>query len=200
MLPAIVLAAGRSRRMGTQKLLLPFHGKPMIAHAVDALLHSPVDRVVVVLGHDAQAVIRALGDRDVQFVINDDPTGEMLTSVRCGLAALPAEATAVIVALGDQPQLQPETVRRLIRRFQLGKCSMVVPTFGGQRGHPMLLSTQHCAEIAESFAGQGLRGLLRAHPDEVAEVSIETATILEDIDRPEDYRRALDADGSPKQA
>ena len=98
MITAVVLAAGQSRRMGTQKLLLQLGTQTVIGHVVDAIRSSPVDRIIVVVGRDEEAIRRALGDREVMFAVNPDPEGDMLSSVRCGLQALPGECRAVLVA------------------------------------------------------------------------------------------------------
>ena len=98
MICAMVLAAGRSRRMGTQKLLLPFEGQPLIARIVDELLRSPVAQVFVVIGEAGKPIKEALADRKVQYVASTDPDAEMLDSVRSGLIAMPEETAAVIVA------------------------------------------------------------------------------------------------------
>jgi len=132
MVCALVLAAGRSRRMGTQKLLLPVGGQPMIARVVDELLRSPVDEVVVVTGHEGERIAKALarplagsrcpaassGFPRVRFVANPRPESEMLDSVRCGLAAMPEECAGVLVALGDQPAIRAEVVAALVRAFR----------------------------------------------------------------------------------
>ena len=105
MICAVVLAAGLSRRMGVQKLLLPFAGKTVIAHIVDQILASNIDDIYVVVGHESERVRRELSERNVTIVSNPDYESGMLSSVRCGLAALPEECRAVLVALGDQPSI-----------------------------------------------------------------------------------------------
>jgi molybdenum cofactor cytidylyltransferase len=191
MIAAIVLAAGRSRRMGTQKLLLPWGDRPLIAHVVDQLLLSPVDRVLVVTGQDNQRIAQALAGRDVDLIINPDPASEMLDSVRCGLRAAPAQATAALVTLGDQPEITPELVARVVRAWHTSRRGIVVPTYQGRRGHPLLVSMDYARLILSAFDDCGLRGLLAAHPDDIQEADFPNAGVLEDIDGPEDYRRAL---------
>ena len=146
MLSAVVPAAGMSVRMGQNKLLLAFKGKPLIAHAVDTLLASAVDEVVVVLGHDADKVREKLGGKKVKFVENPDYREGLSTSVRAGIAAVSAHASAIMIYLADQPLLAPEEINSLIRAFaearKLNK-SIVVPFFRGRRGNPVILDSAY---------------------------------------------------------
>jgi molybdenum cofactor cytidylyltransferase len=187
MISAIILAAGRSRRMGAQKLLLPIAGQPLVARIVEAVLGSVVERVVVVVGSDAEQVRAALGGHAVRFVMNPNPEGEMLSSVRCGLRALPADTSAVLVVLGDQPYLSANVINRLVTAFHTTARGIVAPTHAGRRGHPLLFAAGYRDEILAHYDQVGLRGLLLAHPEDVAEVEVAAAGILEDIDLPEDY-------------
>jgi molybdenum cofactor cytidylyltransferase len=192
MICALVLAAGRSQRMGTQKLLLSVSGQPMLARIVDQVLTSPIDRVFVVTGADRHRLAAALAGRPVTFVVNADEQGEMLSSVRCGLAALPPECTAALIVLGDLPGLTADVVARLLQAFQTAGRGIVVPTSNGRRGHPLLVSLRYCDEILTCYEAVGLRGLLQAHPEEVHEVEVGTARILEDVDTPLDFKRLAD--------
>ena len=195
MICAIVLAAGRSRRMGAQKLLLPLGDRPLVAWVVDVLLSSPVDQVIVVTGPEGRGVRDALAGRPVQFVANHDPEGEMLSSVRCGLAVLPAAAAGVLVALGDQPGIRAGVVAALVHRFEPATRRIIVPTYGKRRGHPLLFASSYRAEILTQYDQVGLRGLLQQHPEDVLEVEVADAHILEDIDDPEDYQQAVAGHG-----
>lgn len=189
MIGAIVLAAGRSERLPPQKLLLPLEDKPIICAVVDQLLASRVDEVVVVVGRDAEQIEAALSGRTVRLARNPDLRGEMLTSVRCGLEALSASCQAVLVALGDQPFLSPLVVDRLIESYETGDKGIVVPTHRSRRGHPVLISIRYRDEVLNAYERVGLRGLLRAHEDDVAEVAVSNPDVLEDLDTPDDYRR-----------
>ncbi len=191
MISAMVLAAGRSRRMGTQKLLLPYRGQPLIAQVVDELLRSPVDRVFVVIGKEGKPILEALAGRRVHSVTNETAEEEMLHSVRCGLIAMPEESAAAMVALGDQPSVTADVVAELVRSFHTTSRGIVVPTYKGKRGHPLLFAMHYRDEILTRHEGRGLRGLLEAHPQDVFELEVATAGILEDIDLPEDYRLAI---------
>jgi molybdenum cofactor cytidylyltransferase len=191
MICAIVPAAGKSRRMGAQKLLLPFGGSTVIAHIVDQLLASEVDAVYVVVGEDGAAIAEALGGRSVHLVTNPDPEAEMLTSIRCGLRALPEACRAVIVALGDQPSLTSELVNQVIRAYRSSGKGLVVPVHEGQRGHPLLLSMRYREEVLGAYDGVGLRGLLADHPEDVLEAPVPSPEVVSDMDCLEDYRREV---------
>ena len=191
MICAVVLAAGRSERMGTQKLLLPLQGRTIIGGIVDELVNSPLEAILVVTGREAGRIQQALAGRQVSFVSNPEPAGDMLSSVRCGLRTLPAGCDAVVVVLGDQPGLRRGLVMQLLRAYRRTNCGIVVPAHSGRRGHPLLFATRFSAEVLSRFDGIGLRGLLAAHPKEIHEVPTTTAAELQDMDTPEDYRQQL---------
>ena len=192
-LVAIVPAAGMSLRMGQNKLLLAFNGKPLIAHAVDTLLGSAVDEVVVVLGHDADKV-RENGGKKVKFVENPDYREGLSTSVRAGIAAVSAQASAIMIYLADQPLLAPEEINSLIRAFaearKLNK-SIVVPFFRGRRGNPVILDSAYNAAILDVAGETGCRRVIRRNPDQVFVVEMENDHAVRDIDTMEDYERLV---------
>jgi molybdenum cofactor cytidylyltransferase len=198
MISAIILAAGQSRRMGTQKLLLPFGGRTVIAHIVGEVLRSPIDEVVVVVGPDSAAIADALAGLRVTIVANPDPGGEMLLSVRCGLRAVPPDCDAVLVALGDQPTITARLIGRMIEAYRAAGRGILVPVHGGRPGHPILLRARYCDEILTGYDDVGLCGLRRAHADDVFEFRVPDASVLSDMDYPEDYRRALADNHSAK--
>jgi molybdenum cofactor cytidylyltransferase len=189
MICAIVLAAGRSERMGTQKLLLPLGGKPVIARVVDELSCSPVDEIFVVVGSEGERLRETLIGKRVRFVENPDTAGDMLGSVRCGLRALPKDCKAALVALGDQPGITTALVDELSRCFHQGEANIVVPTCNGHRGHPVLISSQYFDEVMASHTTTGLRGFLNAHSKETLSVAASEVAAMDDMDTPADYDR-----------
>jgi molybdenum cofactor cytidylyltransferase len=191
MICAVVLAAGLSRRMGAQKLLLPFGGKTVIAHIVDQLLASTVGKVHVVVGHQAEQISRELSGRPVSIVNNPSYKSGMLSSVRCGLQGLPQQCQAVLVALGDQPSITPELIDQMLQYFAMTEKRILVPLYNGKRGHPLLFSELYRDEILTQYDDVGLRGLLHSHSDDIFELAVSTASVLCDMDYPEDYRREL---------
>ena len=191
MICAIVLAAGRSRRMGAQKLLLPFGGKTVIAHIVDQLLASTIDEVHVVVGCQAKRISRELSGRPVSIVNNSNYKSGMLSSVRCGLRDLPQQCQAVLVALGDQPSITSKLIDQMLQSFAVTEKRILVPLCRCKRGHPILFSEVYRNEILTQYDNVGLRGILNAHPDDIFELTVSTSAVLSDMDCPEDYRREL---------
>ncbi len=185
----MVLAAGRSRRMGAQKLLLPLGDRPAIARIVDEVLSGPVDRVFVIVGPDGDRITEALAGRRVEFVTNPDPEAEMLSSVRCGLRAMPEDCEAVLVVLGDQPGVTADVIASLVQAFHASGRGIATPTHNGRRGHPLMFAMRYRDEILNNYEDIGLRGLLHAHPEDVCEVEFPAPNVIDDMDLPEDYER-----------
>lgn len=192
MICSIVLAAGMSRRMGVQKLLLPFGGHTVISRIVDELAGSAIDEICVVVGHDASKVTSELSGRDVSIAANPDYEDGMLSSVRCGIRALSERCESVLVALGDQPSITSQLVDEMAGAFAECDKGILVPAYEGKRGHPLLFARSYCDEVLKCFDNVGLRGLLQAHPDDVFELNVSSTAVLSDMDYPQDYRRELE--------
>jgi molybdenum cofactor cytidylyltransferase len=191
MIYAVVLAAGESRRMGKAKQLLPFGGKTVLQTVVDRLQSSRVDGVLVVLGCKQEEIRRTLADRDIRMVLNPDYREGMFSSVRSGITALPHDATAFLICLGDQPRVDPNVVDRLIEVHENSGRGIVIPTCKGKRGHPTLISIRYREEILGLSGENGLKPLTRGHPEDTAEEETGRSEILEDIDTPQDYQEAM---------
>ncbi len=188
---ALVLAAGRSTRMGSEnKLLAEIDGKPMIAHAADAMLKSRAMPVIVVTGHEAEAVRHALGGREVTIVHNPAFADGLSTSLATGLDGLPEDVAGVIVGLGDMPRIRAGDVDRLIAAFnpEEGR-AICVPTVDGKRGNPVLFAREFLQAMREVEGDVGARHLIGVHNDRVCEVEMEDDAVLIDVDT----REALDA-------
>jgi molybdenum cofactor cytidylyltransferase len=190
---AIVPAAGASRRMGAAKQLLPWGNTTILGHIVDQLLLSEaVDEVRAVVAPDAGAIVAELEKRPVRIVVNPRPEGDMISSIRCALRELPAECEALMVALGDQPGITSELIQTLARAFRASGKGILVPLHQSKRGHPIVFSIRYRDEILGNYDAEGLRGLLRAHDDDVLAMEVADASVLHDIDSPQDYRREQD--------
>lgn len=185
----LVLAAGMARRMGTTKQLLPFGDKTVLQTVVDTLVDAKLAGVAVVLGHDAEAVRDSLRGRPVRFCVNEAYREGMFSSVLCGLRALPADADAALIALGDQPQIALNAVRAVAQAYREGDKGIVVPVSGGRRGHPVLIDlSRYRREILSLSGDRGLKPVVRGHPEDTLEVLVDDEGILRDLDTPADYR------------
>lgn len=185
----LVLAAGMARRMGTTKQLLPFGDKTVLQTVVDTLVDAKLAGVAVVLGHDAEAVRDSLRGRPVRFCVNEAYREGMFSSVLCGLRALPADADAALIALGDQPQIALNAVRAVAQAYREGDKGIVVPVSGERRGHPVLIDlSRYRREILSLSGDRGLKPVVRGHPEDTLEVPVDDEGILRDLDTPADYR------------
>ena len=187
---AIILAAGSSRRMGSQKLLMPFGEGCIIETVVDHVLNSKVDEVVVVLGADHEKVRQALGDRPVNFCHNKEHEKGMFSSVICGLRSVPSDVGTVLIYLGDQPGIPPHVTNAVIEAYNEELYGIVIPVHMHKRGHPLLMDLKYRREIEKLDLEQGLRALRHHFPEDVLEVEVDEPGILVDIDTPEDYNKA----------
>lgn len=187
MIWAVILAAGESRRMGTQKLLLAFGETTVVGAVVGTALASRVDRVLVVLGADKDDVREEIEPLGINFVVNENFAEGMLSSVQAGFRALPADAEAAVVMLGDQPFLPARVVDAVVEAFRQSGKGIVVPAFQGRRGHPVLVDLKYRDAVLALDPTDGLRRLMHAHPEDIFEAEVEDANILRDMDVPEDY-------------
>lgn len=169
------------------KLLLPVDGAPMVRRALERILATDPVEVVVVLGHDADRVREAVGDR-ARFVLNPDYEEGQMTSVRAGLAALTMPSQGVMIALSDQPGLEVEDLVAIRDAFvDRSRGAIVVPTYQGRRGNPIVLDRAQVDVMLARGTRFGCRQLIADHPDLVETFAMTTDRILRDVDRPEDY-------------
>ena len=187
---AVILAGGKSSRAGgVNKLLATLNDKPLIAHVADAMLATTARPVVVVTGHQEDAVRNALGARNVHFVHNPNYAEGLSTSLRTGigkLAEVAPEADGALVALGDMPRVKAKQLDKIVSAFapHEGR-SICVPTFGGKRGNPVLWSKDYFTAMMAVAGDTGGRHLIGEHADVVCEVAMDDDAILVDVDTPE---------------
>ena len=189
---SIVLAAGRSTRYGQRnKLLETLDGVPLVVRAVQAALASRAAPVIVVTGHEAAAVERAIAGLDVRLVHNPDFTEGLSTSLKAGISALPEDVDGAIVSLGDMPRIEARHLDRLVSAFspKEGR-GIVVPVHLGKRGNPVLFARVYFPELLAIEGDTGARHIIAASASEVAEVDLGTDAIFLDIDTPEALARA----------
>jgi molybdenum cofactor cytidylyltransferase len=187
MIAAIVLAAGQSRRMGQNKLFLPYAASTVIDTIITELIACDgVRDIVVVTGHEAERVADHLKIYPVRYVFNPAyAQAEMLVSIQTGLRALPDSITAALIVLGDQPRLRREIVQRVIDAAESD--ALIVPSFDMKRGHPILISRSVWPSILMLPPEASLRDVIRAHADHIRYITFDDDSVLRDIDTPEDY-------------
>lgn len=186
---AIVLAAGRSERMGAFKPLLPFGNSTVIESCIEHLRCGGVATVVVVLGQgpraeDLQAHLRRAG---VEFAINPDPASEMSDSIACGVRQLRERTRAVLITPADHPAVPSKVIAGLVKEWQKG-AQLVVPIFNERGGHPVLIDLNFRADLLNLNPQRGLKALFHAHPDRVRRLAVNSNYIARDMDTWDDYR------------
>ena len=188
MIAAIVLGAGRSRRMAPHNKLLVTDkaGKPMIARVVDNVLSSNARPIMVVTGHQAEQVEHALGGRPVRYVHAADYAEGLSASLKAGIAAVPPECAAAVVCLGDMPLVTGRMIDRLISMYDQAEGRLIVlPTFRGKQGNPMLWDRRFFPEILAISGDSGARFLVGKHTEFVCEVEMADDAVLRDFDTTE---------------
>lgn len=184
---AILLAAGKSERMGQNKLLLPWLGGTIIGRTLDNLIASQVREVVVVLGSRAQEMSQAIGGRKVIQVLNPNYAGGMSTSLDTGLGMVGSQARWVMVALADQPLIPTETYDRLIEAALASDKGIIVPTYKNRRGNPIILASVYIPELLRLAGDVGGRELLERYPRDVLEVPVEAEGVVININTMDEY-------------
>jgi molybdenum cofactor cytidylyltransferase len=193
MLAGILLAAGESKRMeGAFKPLLKWGTRTVIGECVEQLNKSKLDEIFVVLGHRELEIRQRLTGTGVQYAINENyQQGGMLSSVKIGWAQIAPSTDGVLIALVDQPMVKTSVINKLIDAFQHTDKRIVVPTYDGKQGHPIILNADFEDDLMQlaDDTPNGLRALIEANRDEILEVEVDSPAILEDIDQPGDYER-----------
>jgi molybdenum cofactor cytidylyltransferase len=179
---AIILAAGKSTRMGQQKMLMPWGNTTVLGKVIHTLRASGMEDILLVTSPE---IIPAVSHLPVRIMLNND--GEMLSSLQTGLNAQKSSTKAALVCLGDQPQVEEGSVQSVCRAFQKSSSSLVVPSYQMRRGHPWLVARALWDEILSLSPQQSMRDLMSAHSNEIEYVNLDTPTILQDLDTPEDY-------------
>lgn len=187
---AVILAAGLSRRMGRPKMTLPWGDSTIIAQVAGVLQQAGLERIVAVTGGAREAVEAALAGLPVQTVFNPHyEQDQMVYSLQVGLAALPLDTPAALVALGDQPHIQVEVARQVLRQYEATGSLLVIPSYQMRRGHPWLIDRRLWPDVLALRPPQTLREVIQAHVDDIAYLEVDTDSILRDLDTPADYQR-----------
>ena len=184
----VVLAAGASRRMGANKLLLELEGETLLRRAVRRALSAGLDPVLVVVGHEAERATAELVDLRCRAVTNPDPGRGMNGSIRCGVGAVPREAVAAVVTLADMPFVTAEMIAEMVARYRSGAAPLVASEYGGVLAPPMLYDRALFGEL-DQLDGDGCgKRVVKRHRDEAETISWPAAA-LADVDEPGDFDR-----------
>lgn len=193
---AVIPAAGHSRRMGRAKLLLPVGGRTVIARILGLLRRPEITETVVVCRPDDEALRKAVVESGATPLLPSVPPAEMRQSVELALRSIaerhtPAPDDGWLLAPADHPLLDRDLLTQLLARWEQGDCRILIPTCGGRRGHPVLFRWNLAADVFSLASDVGLNQLVRQHAAEVVELETGNASILADLDTPEDYERLL---------
>ena len=193
-LAGVVLAAGRSARMGSPKALLDFLGVPFLVRILEALEALEVKTRVVVLGPDAPRIQPAIAGHDCMIVENPTPETGPIESLRAALRALqPLQPDAVLVWPVDLPHVRVTTVERVMEAHRRAKAPIVVPTFAERRGHPVIWGSTLFGELLEhpDATQEGARVVLHEHERELLSVPVDDPAVIDQVTTPEDYERLV---------
>jgi molybdenum cofactor cytidylyltransferase len=197
MISAIVLAAGKASRFGQCKQLVPLGGKPLLEHVLESVRQSHVDDVVVVLGDHFAEIQEQIAFGRERVIVNPDYADGMSTSIQAGLRALPSETDAAMIVLADQPFVASQTLDLLIDEYQRTRPSVVIPTFNGFRGNPVIVDKSLFAEMMGIRGDVGCRAIFGDHAETILKVSVNDRGVVTDIDTMEDLQRAAAAEPQP---
>jgi molybdenum cofactor cytidylyltransferase len=190
MISAIVLAAGRSARMGRMKLLLPWGNSTVIGRVIATLLEAGLFDIHVVTGGYRTELEDALQQFDVIFCTNPDyQNSEMLSSVKIGLLNLGNESEAAMIVLGDQPQIEAEVVRAIMNRYHMIRNKIIVPSYKMHRGHPWLIDRSFWSELNKLSIDLTLRDYLNTNQNNISYINVYTSSVILDLDTPSDYQK-----------
>ena len=190
MIAGLILAAGESSRMGTDKATLTYRDRTFLELAVQTLREIEIERIAVVLGHHAQEIQRHVKIEAAQVVINPDYTSGQTSSLQVGLRTLIADdLEAVLLCLVDHPAVCAETVRRIVAAFRQCGAPVVIPTYQGRRGHPVLIARQVFDELLQLASDAGADSVVRRYRPATQFVEVEDEGVVIDVDDPESYQR-----------
>lgn len=191
MIVAVILSAGESSRMGRPKALLPIDGVRFVEKIVSTLKSTDVGNIIVVLGHNAEAIRRKISDLPVTILINHDYKQGQLSSLQVAIRHLESSGSPVdgiLVHLVDHPYIEAKLVNLMIDRFYETKKLIVVPRFQDRRGHPVIFARALFSELLAAGTDQGAKPVVHAHRDDTLEIDTDDKGVLIDIDTPEEYR------------
>ena len=191
-LAAVILAAGRSTRMGAFKPLLSFGPDTVIERIIATVRDAGVETLRVVVGWQADLLIPVLERHGVPWIRNERFEEGMYASIQAGVGSLPAGVSAFFLFPGDMPLVRSATLTRLIAEWDQRPSGILYPCHEGRRGHPPLIASSYIPEILRETPLGGLRTLFARHAEDARDVEVSDPAVLMDLDTPEEYRQSLD--------
>jgi molybdenum cofactor cytidylyltransferase len=187
----VILAAGSSSRLGRSKQLLTLDGEPIVRVVVRNALAAKLDEVVLVTGSESDAVLAAVGDAGQRTIFNSDYRSGQSTSLKAGLREISPEAGSVLFLLGDQPEVGPDIIDRLVDAFQEHGAAIVQPVYGSTPANPVLFSRELFSDLLTIDGDQGARSIVKRYADTVLRVVVSDGPAPGDVDTDEDYRALI---------
>jgi len=187
MISAILLAAGESNRMGQPKQLMPFGQSTILERTIDNLLNSAASETIVVLGYREEDIRKTIAGKPVKIAINPDYQQGMSTSIIAGLKQVDKRAPAVLIALGDQPFVDSQTINSLVEAFIANNRGIIIPVYQGRGGNPVIFAIKYKGELLNLKGDVGGREIIKRHPDDALEVAVNCEGVLLDIDNMQNY-------------
>ena len=188
---AILLGAGESKRMGKNKLFLSWGKRTILDHCLQALFRSMAEEVVVVINDRMEEIAHYWREKGVKVVVNPDYRKGMSISIRCGLKALNPKSGGILIALGDQPFIKTRTINALIGAFGRAEGKIIVPSFRGRRGHPVIFHRKYEEELLRLRGDAGGKTIIMKHPEDVHIIPVKSEGVIRDIDTWGDYKKEL---------
>jgi molybdenum cofactor cytidylyltransferase len=190
MMAGLILAAGESRRMGRDKALLAYHGRTFLETIIDNLRAAGIEKVTVVLGHHAEIIQRAVNLAAVRVVVNHDYQRGQTSSLQTGLAVVTADSpAAVILCLVDHPAISSDVITKLRDCFESTRPPVLIPTYRGERGHPVVISQSLFPELLALPPEEAANTVIRKYRDATQFVEVADPGILVDVDDPAAYEQ-----------
>jgi len=188
---AVILAAGKSERMGKPKQLLRLNKFTLVEQTIGNFLNSKVSEIIVVLGYRAEEVKRNIAAKPVKIAMNPNYKQGMSTSIMAGLNSADSGANAIMLALADQPFIDAQTINRLVEAFDTREKGIVIPVYEGRRGHPIIFDIKYKKELLKLRGDIGGREVIKRYSNDVLEVAVNCPGIYRDIDTESNYRHAI---------
>jgi molybdenum cofactor cytidylyltransferase len=189
MLAAVILSGGESRRMGSPKALLPYQGKPFLQHLLDVTQHARIGVLRVVLGAHAEEIARSVRLDPGHVVVNERWEEGQLSSIQAAVRSLPADTEGMLLCLVDHPLVSKHLIETLVEVFQATRAPVVLPTYEGRRGHPVIFSAALFAELLSAPPSEGARAVVHAHEGEIVAVPTGEEGVILNLNDPETLKK-----------